>query len=115
MVKIYSKTLARTPIKTHKGDGKGPLFVNKLLFWWSASITLDNSNDALTDFKLAQFAWPDVFLFFSVLNIFTTVLPVGSLLGRVQDFEIFHVGLVTLFLTKMWTYNFAIKLFSKLS
>ena len=26
------------------------LFVNKPLFWWSASITLDNNNDVLTDF-----------------------------------------------------------------
>ena len=61
MVEIYSKSLvraigkvllirlARTLIKTHKGDGKLPLFVNKQLFWWSASITLDNNNAALTD------------------------------------------------------------------
>ena len=57
MVEIYSKSLvtaigkvllmnsARTPIKTHKGDEKWPLFVNKQLFWWSASIILDNNND----------------------------------------------------------------------
>ena len=55
MVEIYSNGLvraigkvlhiARTPIKTHKGDEKWPLFVNKQLFWWSASITLDNNND----------------------------------------------------------------------
>ena len=62
MVEIYSKSLlkaigkvlhmklARTPIKTHEGNGKWPLFVNKQLFWWSASITLDNNNDVLTDF-----------------------------------------------------------------
>ena len=57
MVKIYSKclvkycarNLARTQIKTHKGDEKRPLFVNKQLFWWSASITLGNNNDVLTD------------------------------------------------------------------
>ena len=41
--------VARTPIKTHKGEGKWPLFVNKQLFWWSASITLDNNNAVLTD------------------------------------------------------------------
>ena len=62
MVEIYSKVLvkaigkvlllnlARTPIKTPKGDEKWPLFVNKQLFWWSASITLDNNNDVLTDY-----------------------------------------------------------------
>ena len=62
MVEIYSKSLvraigqvllmklARTPIKTHKGDEKWPLFVNKQLFWWSASIPLDNNNAVLTDF-----------------------------------------------------------------
>ena len=44
------KHLARTPIKTHKGVEKWPLFVNKQLFWWSASITLDNNNAVLTDF-----------------------------------------------------------------
>ena len=38
-------------MKTHKGDEKWPLFVNKELFWLSASITLDNNNDVLTDFK----------------------------------------------------------------
>ena len=42
--------LARTSIKTRKGDEKWSLFVNKGLFWWSASITLDNNNDVLTDF-----------------------------------------------------------------
>ena len=36
--------LARTPTKTHKSDEKWPLYVNKQLFWWSASITLDNNN-----------------------------------------------------------------------
>ena len=67
MVEIYSKSLvraiskvlcmifiAKTSIKTHNGDGKWPLFVNKQLFWWSASITLDNNNDVLT-----CLSWPD--------------------------------------------------------
>ena len=63
MVEICSKSLvraigkvllikARTPIKTHKGVEKWPLFVNKQLFWWSASITLDNNNAVLTGFFL---------------------------------------------------------------
>ena len=57
MAEIYSKSpvraignLARTPIKTHKGDKKWPLFVNNQLFWQSPSITLDNNNDVLADF-----------------------------------------------------------------
>ena len=45
------RNLGRIPIKTHKGDEKWPLFVSKQLFWWSASITLDNNNDVLTDFN----------------------------------------------------------------
>ena len=49
LVKYHSLNLAGTPIKTHKGDEKWPLFVNKQLFWWSASITLDSSNDVLPD------------------------------------------------------------------
>ena len=36
-------------MQTHKGNEKWPLFVNKQLFWWSASITLDNNNAVLTD------------------------------------------------------------------
>ena len=48
--KVFIKYLARTPIKTNKGDEKWPLLVNKQLFWWSASITLDNTNDVLTAF-----------------------------------------------------------------
>ena len=43
--------IARTPIKTHKGDEKWPLFVNKQLFWWSTSITMHNNNEVLVDFK----------------------------------------------------------------
>ena len=50
LVKFYAGNLARTPIKTHKGDEKWTLFVNKQLFLWSASITLDNNNDVLTYF-----------------------------------------------------------------
>ena len=58
MVEIYFKSLVRaigkvllrkvcwSTIKTHKGDKKKwSLFVNKQLFWWSASMTLDNNND----------------------------------------------------------------------
>ena len=37
-------------MRIHKGDEKWPLFVNKQLFWWSASITFDNNNGDLTDF-----------------------------------------------------------------
>ena len=43
-------SLVRTPIQTHEGDQKWPLFVNKQLFRWLASVTLDNTNDVLTDF-----------------------------------------------------------------
>ena len=49
-MKYYSLNLARTPIKTNEGDEKWPLLVNKQLFWWSASITLDNNIGVLTDF-----------------------------------------------------------------
>ena len=48
LVKYYADNLARTPIETHKCDEKWPLFVNKQLFWWSASIILDNYNDVQT-------------------------------------------------------------------
>ena len=41
----------KTLIKTHKGDGKKPLFVNKCLFLWSASITLNSNNDDLADLR----------------------------------------------------------------
>ena len=74
-VEIYSKSLVsaigkvllvklnRTPIKTQKGDGKWPLFVNKQLFWWSASLILDNNNGLLTDFHPLYItiflSWPD--------------------------------------------------------
>ena len=49
-VSAIGKVLARTPINTCKGDEKWPLFVNKQLFCWSVSITLDNNNDVLADF-----------------------------------------------------------------
>ena len=45
----YAWNLARTPMTTHKGDEKWPLFVNKQLFWRSALIGLDNNNNVLTD------------------------------------------------------------------
>ena len=38
------------PIEAHLGNEKWPLFLNKQLFCWSASITLDNNNDVPTDF-----------------------------------------------------------------
>ena len=85
------KGLARTLIKTHKGDDKWPLFVNKQLFWWSALIMLDN-NDVLTDlkafFSINTFPHTSISLtgctsiVSSVMNILThmtTMLRVGSL------------------------------------
>ena len=63
IVEIYSKSLVRAigkvflmklsqvTILNHKGDAKWPLFINKQLFWWSASIALDNNNDVLADFQ----------------------------------------------------------------
>ena len=61
MVEIHSKSLVRAigkvllmkfsenTNKTHNGDKKWPLFVNKQLFWWSASTTFDNNNAVLTE------------------------------------------------------------------
>ena len=56
MVEICSDILVRDignvllmKFKTHKCNEKWPLFVNKQLFWRSASISLDNNNDVLTD------------------------------------------------------------------
>ena len=55
MFEIYSKRLVRAigkvslmsfssnTNKTHQGEGKWPLFVNKQLFWWSISITMGDS------------------------------------------------------------------------
>ena len=61
------------------------------MFWWSASITLDNNNDVLTDFKsfFSHYTLPHtsvsltscISIVFSVLNILThltTILRVGS-------------------------------------
>ena len=81
-------------------------FVNKQLFWWSASITLDNNNDVSTDF------WPFFSLYtlphtsvglaccidnaFSVLNILThltNLLPVSSLnyVRNLADVHVFRL------------------------
>ena len=92
LVKYHSSNLAKTPIKPYKGVHKWPVFVNKQLFWWSASITLDNNNAVLTDlqafFSLYTLQHTSVGLtscisiVFSVLNILThltTMLRVGSL------------------------------------
>ena len=75
LVKYYSRSLAKTPIKTRKGDEKWSLFVNKQLFRWSASIILDNNSGVLTDFLTLYFAtylsWPDclyLHCFFSFEN-----------------------------------------------
>ena len=46
---LLMKFSYRTPIKTHKGNEKWSLFVNKQLSWWSTSITLDNNNAVLRD------------------------------------------------------------------
>ena len=48
--KVLLMKFSQNTIKTHKGAKKWPLFVNKELFWWSASITLDNNNGVLADF-----------------------------------------------------------------
>ena len=94
MVEICSKSLVRAIGKLLlKGNEKWPLFVNKQLFWWSASITLNNNNAVLTDFQ-AYFSLHTlshtsvsltgcVSIVFSVLiNLthMTTRLRVGSLL-----------------------------------
>ena len=57
MVEIYFKSLVKIELKhkfieTNKSDEKCPLFVfvNKQLFWWSASITSDTKNDVVTNF-----------------------------------------------------------------
>ena len=62
MIELYSKSLVRAigkvlcmefkhQLKPHKDDRKWPLCVNKQLFLWSASITLDNTNCVSTEFK----------------------------------------------------------------
>ena len=76
------------------------MFVNKQLFWWSASITLDNNNDVLSDFNncshsilyhIPQMSLLVVFLGgFSVWNIFThmtTMLCVVSLKFKIKCHE----------------------------
>ena len=63
--------------ETHKGDEKWPLFVNKQLFWWSASITLDNNNGVLTDIFLTLYfatylslaVWLYFYSFYSFENL----------------------------------------------
>ena len=47
LIKYYSWNLGSTPIKTHKGDEKWPLFVNKQVFWLSASIAQTSTTAAL--------------------------------------------------------------------
>ena len=49
--KVLVMKLDRTPNKTNKSDKKWPLFVNKQLFWWSASITLGNNKIFLQTFS----------------------------------------------------------------
>ena len=67
----------------HKGDEKWPLFVNKQLFWWSTSITLDNNNAVLNTLPHTSVSLTScIYIVFSVLNILThmaTMLRVGSL------------------------------------
>ena len=57
MVEIYSKSLVTAIGKVslmtfswntnQKGDEKWPSFIYRQLFWWSASIILENNNDVL--------------------------------------------------------------------
>ena len=80
------------PMETYEGDEKWPLLVNKQLFWWSTSITLDNNNDVLAEFWpfFSVYTLPQtlvgltgcISIVSTVLNILThltTVLPVMSL------------------------------------
>ena len=77
LVRAIGKILIRTPIKTHKGDEKWLLFVNKQLFWWSASITMDNNKDVLADFyPFSHFRLNHI----PQLAYLTIILPFGSLL-----------------------------------
>ena len=88
----YSGNLDRTPIKTHKGDERWPLFVNKQLFWWPASIPFENNNHVLTNSKpfFSLYTLPHtsvgltscISIVFSVLKMLTRLtitLPIGSL------------------------------------
>ena len=55
----------------------GPLFLNKQLFSWCASIILDNNNDVLTDFKpffsfytiTSYLSWPDKLYFYCFISL----------------------------------------------
>ena len=93
-IRLKSENLhpCRIPIRTHKSDEKWPLFVNKQLFWWSASITLDNNNEILRLLAIFLTLYFTTYLsvdqngcisivFFSlnILTHLTTILPVGSL------------------------------------
>ena len=56
MVEIKSKSLGKAICEVllmkfsyKKSDEKWPLCLNKQLFWWSASIRLDNYNGVLTE------------------------------------------------------------------
>ena len=82
----YSLSLTEPPNKTYEGDGKWPLFVNKQLFWWSASMILDNNNDVLPDFQqcFSLYTLPHIsvgltvcisiiFSVFDILTYFTTI------------------------------------------
>ena len=77
MVNYYS----RTQIKPHKGDEKWPLF------WCSTSITLDNNNEVLTDFRpffslhtfITYLGWRPDWLYFCCLFCVLKILPFGSL------------------------------------
>ena len=68
------------------------LFLNKLLFWWSASIALDNNDDILayiqqichTLYFTRYLSWFDYLYFYSIFSLkylahLTSMLPVGSL------------------------------------
>ena len=85
----------RTPIKTHKGNEKWPLFVNKQLFWSSASITMDTNNVVLTDSHntsphTSVSLTRCISIVFSVLNILThmtTMQHVGSLQTPVNNVQ----------------------------
>ena len=60
---------------------KWPLFVNNSLFWWSAAITLDTTNDVLID------VWP-VFMLCTLLHVLIG-LTINKLLFLYQFREYF--------------------------
>ena len=51
LVRAIGKVICMHFILARTHDGKWPFFVNKQLFWWSASTTLDNNKDILPDFQ----------------------------------------------------------------